>query len=392
LTINTQIIYLRQCMLSCKYFVVGDDYIAHEALNILTKKNNKVIYANASQRFIEEADYISIIQCLSKYTKNTKSVNKTKLFNELALFKLEYSRRMNYLLSTGRLIHLQGQPELFRESIAGVHIDEVQQLINYQHLIYLPSAKNFVENTLIKDHNAVKNVYQIFNDITRINKIAIITDKSEDIELAYLLTKIGIHVRLFIPSYYINILNKMGKIDLLKSYEITEIKEINIKSITLQKNIDKKTNFDEIYYNYNSLVNHQYFNLNESILPKIIVYGDSINQNYYSSLINLEERYGKSTLELLYEENYYSVQYLKLKNTYLSYSNETKKDEIVKSIELDYNRIKCKFLLNKKEEIISADVIGDDSLVDYFFRRIRINLKLKDAVNFLNIHTKLLLN
>jgi hypothetical protein len=369
-------------MIKSKYLIVGDNFIGLEAVKVLLKKNKKIAYADASSKAIEVPDFLAYKTFTHDYLiRKTKPVM-AEYIEAKKKFEQEYKKRIEHLILKQKLIHLPGQPELVRENLAGIHTINGQELIQFEKIIYVPSAKNFVENNLVKNLESLSKMEDIWKDIEELKSLGIITDKWQDVEVAYSISKLKIKVTLVVPTNIYEIIKDKIGTENLTILDMSDLQEVVHNTITTHKSIT----VNKIYYNYNSLVNHHYYNLNEKILKNVIVLGDSINQNYETVIHNLEEQFVKPLVERLYEESEYTVNHIRLRDTILTYSNVSREDEIISDYRLEDKNVKGVFKLNKKNVIITAYLEGDDSVINYFYNRIRTNLNISEVRSFLRLN------
>jgi hypothetical protein len=369
-------------MIKSKYLIVGDNFIGLEAVKVLLKRNKKIAYADASSKAIEVPDFLAYKTFTHDYLiRKTKPVM-AEYIEAKKKFELEYKKRIEHLILKQKLIHLPGQPELVRENLAGIHTKNGQELIQFEKIIYVPSAKNFVENSLVKNLDSLSKMEDIWKDIEELKTLGIITDKWQDVEVAYSISKLKIKVTLVVPTNIYEIIKDKIGTEYLTILDMSDLQEVVHNTITTHKSIT----VNKIYYNYNSLVNHHYYNLNEKILKNVIVLGDSINQNYETVIHNLEEQFVKPLVERLYEESEYTVNHIRLRDTILTYSNVSREDEIISDYRLEDKNVKGVFKLNKKNIIITAYLEGDDSVINYFYNRIRTNLNISEVRSFLRLN------
>ena len=371
--------FITQSMIKSKYLIVGDNFIGLEAVKVLLKKNKKIVYADASSNAIDAPDFLAYKSFTHDYLTRKTTVTMTEYIDAKTKFEIEYKKRIEFLIQKQKLIHLPGQPELVKDNIAGVHTKNGQELIQFEKIIYVPSAKNFVENSIIKDLESLSRMEDIWKDIELTKNIGIITDRWQDVEVAYLLSKLKIKTTLVVPSAIFEIIKDKIGTESLTILDIKDIQEVTTNVIRTAKTIQ----VSKIYYNYNSLVNHHYYNLNEKILKNVLVLGDSVNQNHETVIHNLEEKFVKPILERLYEESEYTVNHIRLRDTILTYSNVSREDEIISDYRLEDKNVKGVFKLNKKNFIITAYLEGEDSIINYFYNRIRTNLNISEVRNFL---------
>jgi hypothetical protein len=369
-------------MIKSKYLIVGDNFIGLEVVKVLLKKNKKIAYADASNKDITIPDFLAYKTFTHDYLIRNPKDSTAQYIEAKKKFELEYKKRIDHLILKQRLIHLPGQPELVRENLAGIHNINGQELIEFEKIIYVPSAKNFVENVMVKDINSLSRMPEIWNDINTIKSLGIITDKWQDVEVAYSLSKLKLKITLVVPTNIFEIIKEKIGTETLTIIDVNDLKEVVSNTITTHKNIT----VNKIYYNYNSLVNHHYYNLNEKILKNVLVLGDSVNQNYETVIHNLEEKFVKPAIERMYEESEYTVSHIRLRDTILTYSNISREDEIISDYQLEDKNVKGVFKLNKKNVIITAYLEGEDSVINYFYNRIRSNLNLKEVVSFLKLN------
>ncbi len=368
-------------MIKSKYLIVGDNFIGLEAVKVLLKRNRKIVYADASFRALDIPDFLAYKTFTHDYMSRKNKPTMTQYIEAKQKFEIEYKKRIDHLITRQRLIHLPGQPELVRDNIAGVHNHDGQKLVQFDKIIYVPSAKNFVDNGLIEDWSSLSKMEDIWTDIKTVKSLGIITDKWQDVEVAYSLSKLNIKVVLTVPTIIYEIIKDKIGTEYLTILDFADLQKVLQNTITAQKSIK----VDKIYYNYNSLVNHHYYNLNEKILKNVLILGDSVNQNHETVMHNLEEKFVKPLIERFYEESEYTVNLIRLRDTILTYSNISREDEIVSDYKLDDKNVKGVFKLNKKNVIITAYLEGEDSVINYFYNRIRTNLKIEDVKTFLQL-------
>jgi hypothetical protein len=366
-------------MLKAELVIIGDNYFGIESLKSLKKKFKQIVYINASERPITLPNLITYKDILSEYIEKRED-NSLTLYDYIKKSNLNYEKNISFSLDKKEIIELQGQPDIRDNNIVGVHSLDEQLLLQYKTLLYIPSSKNYFKNERLVNNKFI-SLLQILDNLEKYENICILTNKWEEIEISYLLSKIGKHITLIIPNILSQEIKGKANNKNLKIYTFEDLELIN----GLEVKINKKTKeYDCISFNYNSIVNHSYYNLNITNIKNIKAYGDTLQQGFYTTYFNLQEKYANSFFKKLYDESEYEVQFARLNNNILNYAKVDKLNEVIKIVEIKNDNLDCNLSINSSEEIIQASVKGEEKFVSFFYNRIRKNLKLQEVEEFLS--------
>lgn len=379
MTINLELKSLIVSMLKAELVIIGDNYFGIESLKSLKKKFKQIVYINASERPITLPNLITYKDILSEYIEKRED-NSLTLYDYIKKSNLNYEKNISFSLDKKEIIELQGQPDIRDNNIVGVHSLDEQLLLQYKTLLYIPSSKNYFKNERLVNNKFI-SLLQILDNLEKYENICILTNKWEEIEISYLLSKIGKHITLIIPNILSQEIKGKANNKNLKIYTFEDLELIN----GLEVKINKKTKeYDCISFNYNSIVNHSYYNLNITNIKNIKAYGDTLQQGFYTTYFNLQEKYANSFFKKLYDESEYEVQFARLNNNILNYAKVDKLNEVIKIVEIKNDNLDCNLSINSSEEIIQASVKGEEKFVSFFYNRIRKNLKLQEVEEFLS--------
>jgi hypothetical protein len=367
-------------MLKCEFLVIGDNYFGLDAALTLANSGNSVVYATSR---IEDdlQDYLIEAQFLRDYLSIHEKFNKTDFLAELESTKIKLEKKLNQLQSYQSLKILRGQPEFSSLDTAGVHTLESQTLIKFQNCVYAPSARNFINNSKITipvDTIGLENIFEHLDN----SIITIYSDKICDFQLALDLSKTGILINLITNKANIDTYKLSDiKFTKLKIIDESEVLSVNEDCIVMEKS---KYITGKFYYNYNSLVNHYFYRLNESIVSSLNIYGDSINQSIASYKINFKEKYQSSIWTKIYDQKEYDINQLIGSKTIAQYIVRSRVDEIYNSQSFTSDTLDGEVAFDKKKNILGYRIIGENETAGLFIDKIGTNFKIKDLDIFLN--------
>jgi hypothetical protein len=368
-------------MLKTNYVVVGDNYCGIAAFRMLQKYGKRVTYINASNKDITIPDYITEKNFLLELLNKEPNLKLEHYKKAREKFKADYSFRVERMLEVYGVATMKGQPELLGEKRVGIHTTYDQQIIGYDKLYYVPSGRNFLNPEFEHNASIFGNIDDIFDDLGTKSKILVITDKIEDIEVVFGLSKLKLNLTLIVKDELYELL----KIELtdtkIKFYKFRDIEKIGDTEIVIDGNT---LAFDKLYYNYISIVDHNYYKLNQFSIDHGIILGDSLGQSYQNMLYELDEKLSKSPVELFYEECRYDVKLSRLNKTYLNYMNLTRSDEVIMSHEIKSPLVEGMVLCDRNQNVIGAELVGDNSMLEYFVTRIRKPNKIENIKEFIS--------
>ncbi len=361
-------------MLKCDFLIIGDNYFGLDAAINLSNKGNSVIYTSA-RILNDENDYLIEAQFLRNYISINPKFDLIKFNKELKQSKLVLQKKLEYHKTYKQLTILRGQPELNSQFIAGIHNFEHQELIKFKKCLYLPSARNFIVNNKIEE-SVEKNPMDLLISNLGIKQITIYSDKIVDIQLAFDICETNTNVTLITSSNLIEDLKiKQIKPSKLKLLSDKDIKIINKDNIITTSGIIK---LGKLFYNYNSLVNHYYYRLNESLLNTIQVYGDSLNQNLESYQLNFKERYQANIWSKLYDVKEYDVNLLSGTKTLIQYQVRSRVDEIEHNKTINISNLIGDYVTDRYRNILGFRFLVKQDDANYYINRMGTNFKEKD--------------
>jgi hypothetical protein len=366
-------------MLRCEYLVVGDNYFGLDAALTLANGGSSVVYATS--RIGDELDDCLIYgQFLRDYLITHDKFVLTDFRAHLNVAKEKLQKKINHLVNYQSLTILKGQPEFSALDTAGVHTMDNQTLVKFKNCIYAPSARNYINNPKVTIPTLDIGLENIFDHMDS-KLITLYTDKICDFQLALDLSKIGIKINLITNQICID------------SYQIKEIKNDNINLINESDILnvneefivykDSKIKIGKFFYNYNSLVNHYYYRLNEGLVNSITIFGDSLNQSIESYKINFKEKYQSTLWNKIYDQKEYDINQLVGNKTIVQYLVRSRLDEVYNSKSIQSKHLNGEIALDKKLNVLGYRIIGDHDKASYFINKLGSDLKLKDLELFM---------
>ncbi|MGL4758195.1 MAG: hypothetical protein ACRCXZ_02580 [Patescibacteria group bacterium] len=358
-------------MIKCDFLIVGDGAIAFDLAEQYSLKNKKVILANPGDDFYKDPDYLTLALNLRKELSNHQALDKTILREKIEQFKKNYRIIRERLTERRGLLVIHGQPELSSKDIAGVHTNSFQEVISFKKVIYAPRARNF----FIKSSKNLFPISSIFDELKENSSIFVVTDKVDDIQLAFDLFKIGMKVSLVTNQ------------NVIQNYDLNKIKPKKFRILDVSKVtsiIDSKSTKSSqklrIYYNYNSKVNHNFYHLTNQSLVNMLLYGDVLGQSFLSYKLNLEKRINKSRIQKFYEDTKYDLKVIVGEKVFLEYLVINRLEEIVEEKKVELNDNKGLFGLDSNGCVIGMRIVIDEKNLGFIQNRLGSDIVIKDIL------------